>query len=427
MDRKEKLYGYLFLLPAVLIFILVAVIPLVQVFIFSLFDIQLNNPTKSEVSLSYKIDVENYANTLFTATSILDSVSSQNLDDKQKKIVAQIKSLLLEMEKSIFNSSEEISQLNKVNELLNNFQPVDSKIKYLPASKDEINEYNKYFKKLLTLANSLPNTQEASDLRQSISAFDQVIVKPNFVGFQNYEYYLKDSRLLSAIKNTLLFTVVTVFFELVFGLMLAVVMHKVTNLRNVFKSIVLMPWAIPTVISGLMWKFMYDGQVGILAKFFADIGLLKSPADLLSSTTNAMIAAMTADIWKTTPYIAILLVAGLQTIPESLYEAAKVDGANAVYQFFKITLPMLKPTILVALLFRTLDAFRVFDLIYVLTGGGPANSTETVSIYTYKTLFNQLDFGRGSTLAVLIFIMVTIISFIYIKILGAEVFSHQKR
>jgi len=140
-----------------------------------------------------------------------------------------------------------------------------------------------------------------------------------------------------------------------------------------------------------------------------------------------MIAAMTADIWKTTPYIAILLVAGLQTIPESLYEAAKVDGANAVYQFFRITLPMLKPTILVALLFRTLDAFRVFDLIYVLTGGGPANSTETVSIYTYKTLFNQLDFGRGSTLAVLIFIMVTIISFIYIKILGAEVFSHQKR
>lgn len=224
-----------------------------------------------------------------------------------------------------------------------------------------------------------------------------------------------------------MFTVITVFFELVFGLMLAVVMHKVANLKNVFKSIVLLPWAIPTVISALMWKFMYDGQVGILAKFFADIGLIKSSADLLSSTTNAMIAAMTADIWKTTPYIAILLVAGLQTIPESLYEAAKVDGANAVYQFFRITLPMLKPTILVALLFRTLDAFRVFDLIYVLTGGGPANSTETVSIYTYKTLFNQLDFGRGSTLAVLIFIMVTIISFIYIKILGAEVFSHQKR
>ncbi|ACM61379.1 multiple sugar transport system permease protein [Caldicellulosiruptor bescii] len=427
MDRKEKVFGYLFLLPAVLIFIFVAVIPLVQVFVFSLFDIQLNNPTKSEVSLSYKIDVENYANTLFTATSIIDSIKMEALNDSQKKTISRIKHLLAMMEKSIFNTKTRIDRLNKVNELLNNFHPVDNKLKYLPVAAKEINQYNTYFKKIMDLTNSLPNTQEMNDLKQALLAFDQVIVKPNFVGLQNYSYYLKDSRFLSAIKNTLLFTVVTVFFELVFGLMLAVVMHKVASLKNVFKSIILLPWAIPTVISALMWKFMYDGQVGILAKFFADIGLIKSSADLLSSTTNAMIAAMTADIWKTTPYIAILLVAGLQTIPESLYEAAKVDGANAVYQFFRITLPMLKPTILVALLFRTLDAFRVFDLIYVLTGGGPANSTETVSIYTYKTLFNQLDFGRGSTLAVLIFIMVTIISFIYIKILGAEVFSHQKR
>lgn len=427
MDRKEKVFGYLFLLPAVLIFIFVAVIPLVQVFVFSLFDIQLNNPTKSEVSLSYKIDVENYANTLFTVTSIIDSINMEALNDSQKKTISRIKHLLPMMEKSIFNTKTRIDRLNKVNELLNNFHPVDNKLKYLPVAAKEINQYNTYVKKIMNLTNSLPNTQEMNDLKQAILAFDQVIVKPNFVGLQNYSYYLKDSRFFSAVKNTLLFTVVTVFFELVFGLMLAVVMHKVANLKNVFKSIVLLPWAIPTVISALMWKFMYDGQVGILAKFFADIGIIKTPADLLSSTTNAMIAAMTADIWKTTPYIAILLVAGLQTIPESLYEAAKVDGANAVYQFFRITLPMLKPTILVALLFRTLDAFRVFDLIYVLTGGGPANSTETVSVYTYKTLFNQLDFGRGSTLAVLIFIMVTIISFIYIKILGAEVFSHQKR
>ena len=427
MDRKEKLFGYLFLLPAVLIFIFVAVIPLIQVFVFSLFDIQLNNPTKSEVSLSYKIDVENFANTQFTVSSILESLNLDSLNNKQKKAIGEIKSLIPLMQKSVFNSKERIERLNKVNDLLNNFKPVTTDLKYLPVSSREINQYNTYVEKIINLTNDLPDTQEVADLKQALLAFEQIIVKPNFVGLKNYSYYLKDLRLLSAVKNTLLFTIVTVFFELVFGLMLAVVMHKVENLKNIFKSIVLLPWAIPTVISGLMWKFMYDGQVGILAKFFADIGIIKTPADLLSSTTNAMIAAMTADIWKTTPYIAILLVAGLQTIPESLYEAAKVDGANAVYQFFRITLPMLKPTILVALLFRTLDAFRVFDLIYVLTGGGPANSTETVSVYTYKTLFNQLDFGRGSTLAVLIFIMVTIISFIYIKILGAEVFSHQKR
>jgi len=427
MDRNERLFGYLFLLPAVLIFIFVAVIPLIQVFVFSLFDIQLNNPTKSEVSLSYKIDVENFANTQFTASSILESLNPDSLNNKQKTVIKEIKSSMMLMQKSIFNNKERVERLNKVNDLLNSFKPVTADLKYLPVSNREVNQYNMYAKKIISLADDLPNTQEAADLKQALLAFDQVIVKPNFVGLKNYSYYLKDSRLLSATLNTLLFTVVTVFFELVFGLLLAVVMHKVTNLKNVFKSIVLLPWAIPTVISALMWKFMYDGQVGILAKFFADIGIIKTAADLLSSTGNAMIAAMTADIWKTTPYIAILLVAGLQTIPESLYEAAKVDGANAVYQFFRITLPMLKPTILVALLFRTLDAFRVFDLIYVLTGGGPANSTETVSVYTYKTLFNQLDFGRGSTLAVLIFIMVTIISFIYIKILGAEVFSHQKR
>ncbi|WP_232841498.1 carbohydrate ABC transporter permease [Caldicellulosiruptor acetigenus] len=252
MDRKEKLFGYLFLLPAVLIFIFVAVIPLVQVFIFSLFDIQLNNPTKSEVSLSYKIDVENYANTLFTASSIIDGINLEALNDSQKKTIARIKSLLPVMEKSIFNTKTRIDRLNRVNDLLNNFQPVDSKLKYLPVSAKEINQYNAYVNKIINLTNSLPNTQEMNDLKQALLAFDQVIVKPNFVGLQNYSYYLKDPRLLSAVKNTLLFTVVTVFFELVFGLMLAVVMHKVANLKNVFISIVLLPWAIPTVISALM-------------------------------------------------------------------------------------------------------------------------------------------------------------------------------
>lgn len=276
MDRKEKVFGYLFLLPAVLIFIFVAVIPLVQVFVFSLFDIQLNNPTKSEVSLSYKIDVENYANTLFTATSIIDSIKMEALNDSQKKTISRIKHLLAMMEKSIFNTKTRIDRLNKVNELLNNFHPVDNKLKYLPVAAKEINQYNTYFKKIMDLTNSLPNTQEMNDLKQALLAFDQVIVKPNFVGLQNYSYYLKDSRFLSAIKNTLLFTVVTVFFELVFGLMLAVVMHKVASLKNVFKSIILLPWAIPTVISALMWKFMYDGQVGILAKFLQTLDLLKA-------------------------------------------------------------------------------------------------------------------------------------------------------
>jgi multiple sugar transport system permease protein len=133
-----------------------------------------------------------------------------------------------------------------------------------------------------------------------------------------------------------------------------------------------------------------------------------------------MFSVIVADVWKTTPFMALLLFAGLQTIPHSLYEAAQVDGASRAQQFFRITLPMLKSTLLVSLLFRTLDAFRVFDLIYALTGGGPANSTETISILAYKTMFAQMSFGEGSALAVIVFLCVALISIGYIKILGAD-------
>lgn len=145
--------------------------------------------------------------------------------------------------------------------------------------------------------------------------------------------------------------------------------------------------------------------------------------DLLTTEVGAMFAVIFADVWKTTPYMALLLLAGLQTIPSSLYEAASIDGATKWQQFTKITLPLLKSSILVALLFRTLDAFRVFDLIYVLTGGGPANSTETISILAYKMMFSQTNFGEGSALAVIVFICVALISMIYIKLLGADLLS----
>jgi multiple sugar transport system permease protein len=144
---------------------------------------------------------------------------------------------------------------------------------------------------------------------------------------------------------------------------------------------------------------------------------------LLTTKAGAMFSVIFADVWKTTPVMALLLFAGLQTIPQSLYEAAEVDGASKFQQFFRITLPMLKSSILVALLFRTLDAFRVFDLIYALTGGGPANSTETISIYAYKTMFAQMSFGEGSALAVVVFLCVALISIGYIKILGADLIS----
>jgi multiple sugar transport system permease protein len=172
-----------------------------------------------------------------------------------------------------------------------------------------------------------------------------------------------------------------------------------------------------------MWKFLYDGQNGIVAKYFETIGLVDRMGDLLTTEAGAMFAVIFADVWKTTPYMALLLLAGLQTIPSSLYEAASIDGATKWQQFTKVTLPLLKSSILVALLFRTLDAFRVFDLIFVLTGGGPANSTETISILAYKVMFSQTNFGSGSALAVIVFICVAIISMIYIKWLGKDLLS----
>jgi len=173
----------------------------------------------------------------------------------------------------------------------------------------------------------------------------------------------------------------------------------------------------------MIWSYMYDGQSGIFAKWLTDLGIISDMGMLMSTKAGALFAVIFADVWKTTPFIALLLFAGLQTIPDSLYEAAQVDGATKWQRFFRITLPMLKSTILVALLFRTLDAFRVFDLIYVLTGGGPANSTESISIYAYKTMFAQLNFGAGSALSVIVFLCIAIICMIYVKILGSDIIA----
>jgi multiple sugar transport system permease protein len=249
------------------------------------------------------------------------------------------------------------------------------------------------------------------------------LITPNFVGFKYYLEFARDGRLWDALGNTAFFTAVSVFLELVFGMAIALLINRAFFGRGVVRAAVLVPWAIPTVISALMWKFMFDGQNGIVAKWFEIIGIVPDMGELLTTKAGSMFAVIFADVWKTTPFMALLLLAGLQTIPSSLYEAANVDGASKVQQFFHITLPLMKSTILVALLFRTLDAFRIFDLIYVLTGGGPANSTETITIYAYKTMFAQMDFGRGSALSVVVFLCVAIISILFVRWLGTDLIS----
>lgn len=241
-----------------------------------------------------------------------------------------------------------------------------------------------------------------------------------FVGLGNYAQVLTDDRFWNALGNTGLFTFVTVLFEFLLGLLLAVLMNIPLKGRGVLRASVLIPWALTTVVSAIMWQFMYNDQYGILNALLLRLHLIAEPVIWLGKPSLALISAMIADIWKTTPFMALLLLAGLQVIPADIYEAARIDGTTPLQAFLRITLPLLKPAILVALLFRALDAFRVFDLIFVLTGGGPGNSTETLSLLTYIKLFREFDFGVGSALAVITFICVVIISYVFIKVLGAR-------
>jgi multiple sugar transport system permease protein len=233
-----------------------------------------------------------------------------------------------------------------------------------------------------------------------------------FVWFDNYLFLLRDDRFWNALKNTVYFTAVSVSLELLLGLSIAVLLNRSFRLRGFVRAVVLIPWAIPTVVSARMWEWIYNTDFGILNY------IIGSKINWLGSPFLAMNAAIFMDIWKTTPFVAILLMAGLQIIPQELYQAARVDGAGRWAVFKKITLPLLKPVILVVLIFRTLDAFRIFDAIYVLTGGGPANVTETLSIYAYKVLFQTLQFGYGSTLSVMVFMCIGSISIFYIRLLS---------
>ena len=225
---------------------------------------------------------------------------------------------------------------------------------------------------------------------------------PRFIGLDNYLRLAGDERVWNALGNTLYFVGVSVSLELALGLAFALAVQRPFRGRAALYGVILLPWAVPTAVSARMWEWMYNSEIGVLNY------LLGAQVNWLGSPAWALNAAILMDVWKSTPFVALLLVAGLQGIPRDLYRAAEVDGATRWTVLRRITLPLLAPVILVALIFRTIDAFRVFDSIYVLTGGGPANSTETLSIYAYKALFQSLEFGYGSTLAVSVFACVAL-------------------
>ncbi len=238
-----------------------------------------------------------------------------------------------------------------------------------------------------------------------------------FAGLDNYRFLLHDERFWNALGNTVYFTAVSVSLELVLGLLIALLLNRLHRFKKLVTASVLVPWAIPTVVSARMWEWMYNADFGILNH------LLGRNINWLGNPGSALNAAVLMDVWKTTPFVAILLLTGLTVIPRELYQAARIDGADAWSIFTRITLPLLMPVIAVMLVFRTLDAFRIFDAVYVLTGGGPANTTETLSIYAYKILFQMLQFGYGSTLSVVVFLCTGTIAVLSIRFLRNEVRS----
>jgi trehalose/maltose transport system permease protein len=242
-----------------------------------------------------------------------------------------------------------------------------------------------------------------------------------FVGLSNYGAVLSSPLWWQDVLNTTFVTVVSVAIELVLGMALALVMHRALFARGLIRTSVLIPYGIVTVVAAFAWLFAFQPDTG----FVNGLPFIPDDEAWFGARGSAFSVIIMTEVWKTTPFMALLLLAGLATIDEGLYEAAKVDGANAVQRFFRITLPLLKPALLVALLFRTLDAFRVFDSIFVMTRG--SQDTESVSILGYNQLISRLNLGLGSAVSVLIFVLVLLIAFVFVRGFGTSVPSQGDR
>jgi multiple sugar transport system permease protein len=236
------------------------------------------------------------------------------------------------------------------------------------------------------------------------------------VGWQNYADLWTDPVAADSLRATLVFIGITIPLELLLGLAIALVMNEAFRGRGLVRAAVLVPWAIPTVVASQMWRFIFNDRYGLFnfVLFGADTSRYMAP---LADPLLALASIMTAEIWKTTPFAALILLAGLQAIPDDLYEAADVDGATRWQKFRHITLPLITPALLLALLFRTIDALRVFDLVFVMTQGGPADATNVLQFYGYKKSFAEGMVGYGSAIAVCVFALSLMLSLAYLRVL----------
>jgi trehalose/maltose transport system permease protein len=244
------------------------------------------------------------------------------------------------------------------------------------------------------------------------------ITPTEWVGLQNYKDLIHDTVFRNSVWVTIKFTVITVVFEFVLGLVIALVVNSGFKGRGLMRAVMLVPWAIPTVISAQMWKWMYDDIYGVINDLAVRLHIVDHHVAWISQPSTALGAVAAVDIWKTTPFVALLLLAGLQVIPKELYEAAEVDGATMWQQFRRVTMPLLAPAIVVTLIFRTLDALRVFDVFYVFFGS--RLDTQTMAIYDQNTIVSTGDVGYGAALSVAIFLIIGLFVVIYVTFIKVE-------
>jgi multiple sugar transport system permease protein len=257
-----------------------------------------------------------------------------------------------------------------------------------------------------------------------LSFYRMILMLPwlgeKFVGLENYRDLATDPVALDSLAITLVFVGVSAALEVLAGLGMALLLNESFRARGLVRAAVLVPWAIPTVVSSQMWRYLFNDRYGLFNFLLFGRATERYLAPLADARL-APAAIVFADVWKTSSFAALIILAGLQTIPDELYEAAAVDGATAWQKFRRVTLPLLKPALLLALLFRTIDAFKVFDLVFVMTQGGPADATNVLQFYGYKKIFAEGMIGYGSAISVGVFCFSLVLSFFYIRLIGARV------
>ncbi len=248
------------------------------------------------------------------------------------------------------------------------------------------------------------------------SLYRNVTYLPTEFSFpENYLRLFTDPRFWQAVQFTLIFTVLSIIFEVIFGLLFALLLNEVLPGRGLWRVLLLLPWAIPNAVSARVWQLIYNYEFGVLNFVIMTLGISSHPVNWLGTQTGALAAVLISDIWKMTPFVTIILLAGLSSIPQDIYLQAMVDGANIRQRFIHITLYLIRPALVVAVLFRTIDAIRIFDLVYVLTGGGPGGGTTSLSLYAYNYYLSG-DFGYGSAISVVVFLIAFVLALAYIRL-----------